>query len=228
MENKFETIISLLKEKASVKQDVFQHGKSEFKTLKETAAQIIAELSASYADVDPRVKLKFEDISKQEFRIIFGGDVLLFHLHTNVFLFDKSHYFWQQNYFKEDASRAYGAIIQVYNFLTDSLSLERENDLGFLIGRIFLNRENHFMVESKQKLNTRYPHLNKQKFNKEYQRELIFCLLIYSLEFELSIPPYSQVQTVSVKQALDFKNRNKEVTSKRLGFQFGGQKTRDF
>jgi hypothetical protein len=228
MENKFENIISLLKEKASVKQDVFQHGKSAFKAFKETAAQIIAELSASYSDVDPRVKLIFEDISKQEFRIVFGGDVLLFHLHTNVFLFDKSHYFWQQKYFKEDPSRAYGAIIQVYNFLTDSLSLERENDLGFLIGRIILNRENHFMVESKQKLNTRYPHLNKQKFDKAYQRELIFCLLIYSLEFELNIPPYSQVQTVSVRQALDFKNRNKEVTSKRLGFQFGGQKARDF
>lgn len=228
MDKRFENIIELLKDKASVKQDVFLHGKIIFKEFKETATEIINDLSAKYSSVDPRVKLIFEDINDQEFRIVVGGDILLFHLHTNVFLFDKSHYYWQQSYFKEDRSRAYGAIIQVYNFLTDSLKLERENDLGILIGRIFLNRENHFMVESKQKLNTRYPYLSKQVFTKKNQKELIYCLLIYSMEFELNIPPYSDVQTVSVKQALDFKNRNKVVTSKRLGFQFGSQKSKNF
>jgi hypothetical protein len=228
MNKRFENIIELLKDKASVKQDVFLHGKTIFKEFKETASEIINDLSSRYSAVDPRVKLIFEDINEQEFRIVVGGDILLFHMHTNVFLFDKSHYYWQQSYFKEDQTRAYGAIIQVYNFLTDSLKLERDNDLGFLIGRIFLNRDNHFMVESKQKLNTRYPYLSKQEFTKEYQRELIYCLLIYSMEFELNIPPYSQVQTVSVRQALEFKNSNKVVTSKRLGFRFGGQKSKDF
>lgn len=228
MKNKIEKITSLLKEKASVKQDVFYNGKLVFKELKNTASTMIDQLAESYASVDERVNILFEDVSAQEFRITVGGDVLLFHMHTNVFIYDKSHYFWQQSYFKEDPSRGYGAIIQVYNFLTDSLKLERENDLGFLIGRIFVNRDNHFAVESKRKLNTRYPHLNKQIFTKEAQKELIYCLLIYSMEFELNIPPYSSVQKVSVRQALDFKNRNKVVTSKRLGFQFGEDKTKDF
>lgn len=228
MESKQEKITALLKSKASVKQDVFHHGKKVFAELKKTANSVIKDLAKNYSSIDSRVSLKFEDISEQEFRIIVGGDVLLFHMHTNVFLYDRSHYYWKQSYFKDDTSRAYGAVIQVYNFLTDSLKLERENDLGFMIARIFVNRENHFMVESKQKLNTRYPHLNKQVFTKELQKELIYCLLIYSMEFELNIPPYSSVQTVTVRQALDFKNRNKVVTSKRLGFQFGQQKTKDF
>ena len=226
--NKLERITELLKEKASVKQDVFHHGKEIFAQLKETAQEVANELFDKYSNVDKRVKIKFEDTSAQEFRLIVGGDILLFHMHTNVFNYEKSHYFWQMSYFKEDPSRSYGVTIQVYNFLTDSLRLERVNDLGFLIGRIFINRENHFLLESRTKLNTRYPKLNYQIFTKDIQKEVIYCLLIYSMEFELNLPPYSQVQTVTVRQALDFKKRNKILTSKRLGFQLGNGDTNNF
>lgn len=224
---KLDKIVELLKSKASVKQDVFQHGKEVFAELKENAIEIVNDLSKTYSKIDDRVKIKFEDIGNQEFRIIIGGDILLFHMHTNVFQYDKSHYFWKQSYLKEDASRSYGVIIQVYNFLKDSLKLKREKDLGFLIARIFINRENNFVLESKQRLNTRYPYLSNQKFTNDVQKEIIQCLLVYSMEFELYIPPYSNVQTVSVRQALDFNKSNKTMTSKRLGFEFGGQNTKN-
>lgn len=221
-------IIDLLKNKASVKQDVFAHGKSAFNEFKESAKELIYELAENYSKVDPRVKLLFEDKNEQEFRIVVGGDILIFHMHTNVFQYDKSHYFWQQSYFKEDSTRAYGIMFRVYNFLADSITFNRENDLGYLIGRIFVNKENHFVLESKLRLGTHYTNLSTQLFTKELQRKVILCLLHYSMEFELTVPHYTNVQTISIGQALDFNNSIKTQTVKRLGFKFGSDKSSDF
>ena len=153
MKYEFENIIELLKTKATVKQDVFTKTKEDFCFLKETAISYIGELSELYKEIDNRVVIKVEDINAYEFRIFIGGDILVFHMHTNVFQYPKSHYFWQTSYFKDDPARSYGGMIHIYNFLADSLQLNRENDLGFLIARLFINRENHFALEGQKKLN---------------------------------------------------------------------------
>jgi len=224
----FEKLTDLLRSKASVKQDVFQHGKTAFTEFKKTAKEFINLLATSYKEIDNRVKIGFEDVSEQEFRLIIGGDILLFHMHTNVFQYDKSHYYWQQSYLKDDPSRSYGVMIRVYNFLSDSLLLSRENDLGYLIGRIFVNRDNNFVLESKLKLSSHFPYLNRQSFTIDLQKEIINCLLVFSMEFELNIPSFTQVETVSVRQAQEFKSKNKLVTAKRLGFQFRDANSNDF
>ena len=46
--------------------------------------------------------------------------------------------------------RTYCGVINMYNFLSDSFKYNRENDLGYLIGRMFINKENTF-VEGKGK-----------------------------------------------------------------------------
>lgn len=216
-------IYRLLREKASVKQDVFHHGKEVFTNFKSCAKTLFLEIEEKYKKEDPRVRVRFEDINEQEFRLTLGGDVLLFHMHTNVFQYDASNYFWKHSYFKEDATRSYGIMIMVYNFLSDSLKMERENDLGYLIGRIFINNENHFILESKLRLKTRFPYLDKQVFDNESQEKCLICLLAHSMEFELNVPPYNQVQTVTVRQAQDFRNKIKTKTAKKLGFQFGDE-----
>lgn len=223
MKKNLNKIFELLRSKASVKQDVFFHGKEVFGELKKNAGELINEIAKVYNSEDPRVKVHYEDVSAQEFRLTLGGDILLFHMHTNVFQYDKSDYFWKHSYFKEDITRSYGIVIMVYNFLTDSIKLERENDLGYLIGRIFINKENHFSLESKLRLKTRFPYLNKQVFDKESQEKILSSLLSHSMEFELNLPPFGQVQTVTVAQAQDFKNRIKTKTAKKLGFQFGDE-----
>ena len=221
MKQNFENIIELLKTKATVKQDVFTKTKEDFCFLKESAKSYIDELSKLYKETDSRVVIKVEDINAYEFRILIGGDILVFHMHTNVFQYPKSHYFWQTSYFKDDPTRSYGGMIHIYNFLADSIQLNRENDLGFLIARLFINRENHFALEGQKRLNMLFKNLKDQVFDEPSQCKLIECLIEYSMEFELYIPPYKQVQTVSVKQALDFQRKIKTKTSKRLGFKFG-------
>ena len=91
-EHEFENIIELLKSKASVKQDVFANTKESFCFFKETTKSYIDKLSELYKKTDERVEIKLEDISDYEFRILIGGDILVFHMHTNVFQFPKSHY----------------------------------------------------------------------------------------------------------------------------------------
>ncbi len=221
-------IIELLKSKASVKQDVFAHGKIAFSQFKESAKNLIDQLAAAYNKIDPRVKLVFEDISEQEFRLVIGGDILIFHMHTNVFQYDKTHYYWKQSYFQEDPSRAYGIMFRVYNFLADSVTYNRDNDLGFLIARIFVNKENHFVLESKLRLGSHYPYLKSQLFTSDLQYSIMVCLINYSMEFELSVPQYSNVQTVSIAEIIDFNNEIKTQTSKKLGFKFGTDKKHDF
>jgi hypothetical protein len=221
MKHEFDKLIELLKTKASVKQDVFNNTKSSFLFLKETTKIFIAELSDSYKSIDDRVNINVKEINEFEFRVTIGGDLLVFHMHTNVFQYPKSHYYWQTSYFKDDPSRSYGGMIHVYNFLADSILLNREKDLGFLIARIFINRENHFAVEGQKRLNILFKDLKNQVFDEPSQCKVIECLVEFSMNFELYIPPYKQVQTVSVKQALDFKKSIKLKTSKRLGFEFG-------
>jgi hypothetical protein len=43
-----------------------------------------------------------------------------------------------------------------YDFLADSYEYGRLNDTGFLIGRLFINRESHFQLEGKGDLGMLY------------------------------------------------------------------------
>ena len=43
-------------------------------------------------------------------------------------------------------------MINIYNFLSDSFVYDRERDLGYLVARVFLNKEGHFFVQGKKQL----------------------------------------------------------------------------
>jgi hypothetical protein len=74
-----------------------------------------------------------------------AGDLIIFHMHTNVFKLDQSHSLWKSSYLEEDEMRGYFGLINVYNFLSDSFKFNREGDLGYLVARIFLNKDGHFL-----------------------------------------------------------------------------------
>ena len=219
MDKYLKEILRLIESKASVKQDVFAHTKDAFRQLKKSAIQVIEELDA--ANEDKRVVIKLSEINAFEFRIIIGGDILVFYMHTNVFQYPKSHYYWQGSYFKDDPARSYCGIIYVYNFLADSIQQNREKDLGFLIARILVNKENNFALEGKGRLNMLFSRISCQKFDEEKRYKVVESLICYSMEFELYIPPYRQNQTISVRQVQEFRKGIKLKTAKRLGFEFG-------
>ena len=106
MENAKELILDTLKTKACLKQNVFKKTKTVFLSFKSEAKNLLAELKAEMEKVDKDVVVEFIEKSEYEFHIKFGGDVLVFFMHTNVFDFEKSHAIWNTSYVKDDKLRS--------------------------------------------------------------------------------------------------------------------------
>ena len=151
-----ELIVDTISKKSVLKQDVFNNIQANFKLLKKTLKGLASELNEKINGVDNRIEIKYTDKSEFEAQLQVAGDVLVFHMHTNVFKFDASNSMWKTSYLKEDESRGYAGVIHVYNFLTDSFKYNRVNDSGYLIARMFINNENHFMVQGKRQLGFLY------------------------------------------------------------------------
>lgn len=209
-------IIELLTEKSSVKQEVFRKGKDYFAQLKECVQQVADTLDSSICEVDESVKVEYKDKSVYECELHFSGDILLFNMHTNVFTFDNDHAIWKTGYIKEDRSRAYFAMINIYNFLADSIRYDRQNDMGILLGRMFVNREGHFFVEGKRQLGFMFNNLVQQEVSPEMLKKVVDTAVIHGLEFDLTVPDYREVMMVSVKQIRQTSNELHLKTAKKV------------
>src|SRR3989338_6309551 len=135
-------IIDLLLNKAALKQDVAEYSEGIFAQFKKTVQAELDELR-KHVD-DKRVRLSYSEKGKHEFRAAIGSDVLVFQLHTNIFRFDDENPIWNTKYLKQNGANGYFAIINMYNFLAESVEQGRFIDVGYLIGRIFMNHQGHF------------------------------------------------------------------------------------
>ena len=216
--NSERNIIKLLKEKASTKQKVYKITKEVFAEIQEILNKKATKLNVEV--LDPDVDISYEESGDFDAKLKFSGDTLLFHMHTNVFDFHPSHHIYSTSYVKEDKMRAFCGVINIYNFLSDSLKFNRLNDSGFLIARVFINKENHFFVEGDKQLGFLFNDFINQEINKEQMHNIINTAMEYSLNFDLETPNFNDVRVVSVHEILDINNNHKIKTSKRLGFKF--------
>lgn len=217
-------IIDKLSKKAATKQEVFRVSKSAFDSLKEVAKELSNDLENQISPIDKNVEVKFTDKGEFEIEIKFSGDTLIFHMHTNTFSFDKTHQIWNSKYVKEDKYRAYCGVINVYNFLSDSFKYHRENDLGFLLGRIFINKDQHFFTDGTNKMGFLYNDFEHSVLNKDIIKNIIEELMLNAMDFELITPPFKDVQVVSVHQVMEMSKKMKLKTSKKLGYRFNSEK----
>lgn len=214
-----EQIISTIKSKCAYKQDVFKHTIDVFEKFKHKVKDLYDDISANVCPSDERIHADYIDAGEFETHLRIAGDMLVFQMHTNVFQFDKSHSVWQGSYVKQDENRAYCGIINVYNFLNDSIKYHRETDLGYLVARIFINKENHFLVEGKRQLNVMFNDYT-NVFNDETMKKVLDNIVLFTLNFDLYVPPYDQMQEISVGEMRQFSDELKIKTGKRLGFKF--------
>lgn len=219
-ESDFKKIVSIVKNKASLKQAIYRNTLTAFELFKENSKKVVEELVNESEVFDDDVNIVYEEKGAFEFQMKIGGDIILFHMHTNVFDFDKSHSLWKTNYLKEDSSRSYCGIINIYNFLADSLKYNRYDDSGYLIGRCFVNKENNYFIEGKRQLNFIHNDFVGQKINSEEIRNVIQQAILYSMDFDLFTPPYRHVQEISVGQLMNEASGMRLKTGKRVGFKF--------
>lgn len=213
-------IVKTLKEKSVVKQDVFHQTISVFKGFKEVLKEIAEELSKKAGEIDKRLDVRYTDKSEFEAELKVAGDVLIFYMHTNVFDFDKNHPIWKTSYVKGKEYNSFCGMINVYNFLSDSFKYNRARDLGYLIARVFVNRELHYFVEGKRQLGFLYNDFAHDVLDKKAMRKVVESAVLYCLNFDLFVPRFEEVKEVSVQELQEASSAMQLKTAKRLGFRF--------
>ena len=224
MNNK-EKIVELLKTKSCTKQEVFRKTKlvfTEFQQYLKAKSDII---NNELTDKD--VQVIYSSDGDFESKLKFSGDTLLFHMHSNVFDFPNSHSIHKTKYVKEDKLRSFCGVINIYNFLSDSFKYNRMNDAGYLIARVFINKDKHFFVEGDKRLGFLFNDFINQQINTVQIDKIINETMVYALNFDLQAPNFSDVKVVSVHQILDMNNNQKLKTAKRMGYKFSFETNND-
>lgn len=215
-----ELILKLLKEKTSLQLDVRKNMADTFILMKEVLMEIAKNLSHKASSLDKRINVVYKEKNEFEATLTIAEDVLVFYMQTNVFVFDQSHQVWQNSYVKNNEGNAYCGTISIYNFLSDSFTYNRTNDFGYLIARIFVNHEMHYFVEGKRQLGFLYNDFPHAVLDKNALTEIINSAIIYTLAFNLFVPPFDNIKEVSVSAMEEETNRMQIQTGKRLGFRF--------
>lgn len=216
----YEQIIKTLKEKASMKQDVYENTLHAFNSMKTIAFDLVREIRSNPQLNDKRVAVDYRERGDFEFELRISGELLIFSMHTNIFEFDKDHLMWRSSYIKDEPFRSFCGLINVHNFLNDSFKYKRLNDLGYLIGRIFVNKDNHYFLEGKRQLGFLHNDFSNDIINEKAIRAILESLVLYSLNFDLYTPPYDSIKEISVSE-MEAVNENMQIrTGKRLGFRF--------
>jgi hypothetical protein len=221
--SKIKDIQKLLCEKSNTKQQVFQITQNTFASLKKVMKEVSEDLFPCLVEDAPKVEVKYTEKGDFEAHLKFSGDTLVVMMHTNIFDFDESHYVLKNPYIKEDPMREFCGLIQIYNFLADSIKYNREQDIGYLIGRIFVNKEKHFFIDGKRPLSFLYSDIAKNQVTEEVLRNVIEEAMLFCLNFDLLAAPLDAISYISVEQKNLMSYSSGMPTGKRLGFTMSGE-----
>lgn len=208
-----------LYEKNNMKINTYKKAEAFFSQLKKEAESFVSCFDKTHPN--SVVNVNFESKQDKSFSLTFGSDVLFFMLHSNVFSFNRDHEVMKLTYIKENKNRAFCGIVNIYNFLSDSIFYNRYNDLGYLIGRVFINEENHYYVDGKKEVGQIYNNFANNKVSDDIIKTLLEAAIKYSIGFDLLVPPYEEVKEITVMDMIGIDNMRTPVkTAKRLGFRF--------
>ena len=213
-------ILAAFNTKSQTKLQVFNQSMEVFNELKEILNEMSNDLNDLLDTNDRRIRLEYRDRGKFEAELKFADDVLIFSMHSDVFLFNRDHSVWKNDYLKSDASKGYCGIISIYNFLSDSLKYNRPEDLGYLVARVFVNKEKHFISEGKRQKYNVVSAFAKNILGREELVRIVETAMLYSLSFDLLVPPFDLVKISNVEQINDKIESAKHQTGKRMGYKF--------
>lgn len=217
---KREDIIATIKQKSGLKQQIYDNTLGVMESLKEILEEYAATSNDDLEGLDRRVRLEYRDRGRFEAQLQIAGDVIIFSMHSNIFKFDRAHPIWQNSYVEKDNSNAYCGVINIYNFLSDSIKYNRADDIGYLIGRIFINRERQYFVEGKRQIEYRHNNFGNGVISEASMLDIVERSILYALEFDLLVPPYDLGKEISVESFNSKLENSRLQTGKRLGYRF--------
>lgn len=207
-------------DKGNLKQLVYRNTLDAFNLIRKNIRELELEYKKKRQHDPQAIPFMIQDKGDFESQLQFAGDILIFWMHTNVFEFSRYHDVMLTNYIKEDKTRSYCGIINIYNFLADSFKYNRMNDIGYLIGRIFINKDNSYFIEGKREIGLLYNNFGKEKLDDAAARKIVESAILYTLNFDLLTPPYDAQKEVSVAEMTSMMESYTLKTGKRLGFKF--------
>ena len=216
-----EKILATIINKSTLKQHIFDNTFATFNELKDVLFEIASELDDDLdGKLDKRVRIEYRDRGKFEAQLQIANDLLIFRMHTDVFEFDSNHIIWQNEYVQTERDNSYCGVIDIYNFLSDSFKFNRNADEGYLIGRIFINREKCFFVEGKRQTLVRPMNFGQKQITREALISIMETAINYAINFDLLVPDYEDNKRVTVDQFNSKMDNSKFTTGKRLGYEF--------
>ena len=211
----------MLNVKSVIKAQTFDQCLEVFNVLKDVLSEMSNDLNDMLENNGARrVRLEYRDRGKFEAELKFADDVLIFSLHTDIFEFDRDHPVWKNPYAKDNPYNTYCGVISVYNFLYDSMKYNRLDDLGYLVARMFINKEKAFFVEGKRQKRQITDLFGKSTLTREDLVAFVESAILYTLSFDLLVPPYDVVKVATVGEINVKIESSKMKTGKRLGYKY--------
>jgi hypothetical protein len=201
-----------------LKADVFANTERSFNLFRTILKNLESELGSMMDTKDKRVIVKLHERGPYDLEFRISDDILMFTMHTDIFSLPESHPARKHTYLSQHPMNAFCGLVSIYNFLTDSLKYQRMNDVGVLMGRIFINREGHFFTEGKKQLGFLFSDFEKNQADETSLRSVTEVAILQALESELQTPPFDQMKVISVHEVIEKSLANVVSTGKRLGF----------
>ncbi|MCF8258242.1 MAG: hypothetical protein K9J06_11845 [Flavobacteriales bacterium] len=215
----FARIVENVNGKCAHKVRVQQNAVRSFEVLRKEGEQLVGRVVAE-RQAASEAAVVFHDLGKMQFQMDFGEDALIFNLHEDVFDLDPGHPVRKTSYLKDDPSRGFCAMVSIYNFLTSSVGKDRADDIGYLIGRIFINADNHFFVEGKKQLGFLYSSFDTQELRPEMMREVMMASVLHCMDSDLEVPPFEMFAALNVMQIQAINGTLGTQPARPLGFHF--------
>ncbi|MCX6304712.1 MAG: hypothetical protein NT040_07075 [Bacteroidetes bacterium] len=213
-------IVKSIIQKSSLKQEVYHKTLDVFNVFKRECEDFIESNKGKMKKAPFPTLFEYSDRGVFEFQLKFGSDILIFFMHSNVFEIPRDHVVMKSSYIREDKNRSYCGIIHIFNFLADSFKYSRTNDIGYCIGRVFVNRENHYFTEGKREIGLLYNNFTGNILDQKAIQTIIHSSILYTLNFDLLTPPYDNIKEVTVAEMQTTLDAMSISTGKRLGFRF--------
>jgi len=220
-------LFQTLNEKGQLKQLVYRNTLESFHLIKKTISELNQEYKKKFDGDSKAIPFLHQDEGEFETRLQFAGDVLIFLMHTNIFEFSRYHEVMTTTYVREDKQRSYCGIINIYNFLADSFKYSRLNDVGYLIGRIFVNKDKCYFIEGKREIGLLYNNFGKEILDEQAARKIVESAILYTINFDLLTPPYDSLKEISLEEMKSIVDSYTLKTGKRLGFRFQADKVEE-
>lgn len=219
-QDKTKKLFDTLVKKSTLKQLVYTNTLNSFKLIKSGMENLANKYEKLDSKASKKIPVTFRDRSEFEAELKFAGDTLVLMMHTNIFELPRDHEVMKTPYIREDKDRSYCGIINIYNFLSDSFKYNRQNDIGYLIGRVLINKDMHYFIEGKREIGFLYSSFGSTILNKESACDIVESAIYYTINFDLLTPPYDAVKMVSVQEFMSAVDSMQIKTGKRLGFKF--------